>query len=54
MVMKYKTTRIATNSWGEYLVDLSPREIIKEITTYRKSFCQDLKLNRLLQYRSGK
>ncbi|NES81679.1 MAG: DUF711 family protein [Moorea sp. SIO2B7] len=39
-----QTTRIATNSWGEYLVDLSPKEIIKKIITIEE-FCQYINLD---------
>ncbi|MGK7875251.1 MAG: DUF711 family protein [Xenococcaceae cyanobacterium] len=39
-----QTTRIATNSWGEYLVGLDPVEIVREISNLEQ-FCQKLNLS---------
>ncbi|MCP6758712.1 MAG: DUF711 family protein [Fischerella sp. CENA71] len=39
-----QTTRIATNSWEEYLHDLSPKEIVKTIQNLEK-FCDELNIN---------
>ena len=39
-----QTTRIATNSWGEYLVGLTPREIVTEIHKIER-LCQNLNIS---------
>ena len=39
-----QTTRIATNSWGEYLVGLTSREIVKKIQNIEQ-LCHNLKVN---------
>ena len=39
-----QTTRIATNSWGEYLVGLTPREIVTEIHNLER-LCQNLNIS---------
>ncbi|NEP58652.1 MAG: DUF711 family protein [Symploca sp. SIO2G7] len=39
-----QTTRIATNSWGEYLVGSTVREIVKQVQNIEQ-FCHNLKVN---------